>query len=357
MKKGDKITGNKGVYTLKNDFEVTGGMSKVTFAVLDGREYFVKEFLSPKYPLDLNKSGSPTIIERKKKKCAEFESHHKMLNEKIASKVGMGGNLVCAFDFFRSGTTYYKITEKIDISSFTVEEIAKMTEEQKLLIMKTVTHSLKILSDLNIVHGDIKPDNVLIKKTALGAYTTKLIDFDNSYFSGNPPENNEDTVGDQVYYSPELGKYIKGLSDIKPENLTTKSDVFALGILFSQYLTGNRPEIGRKFKYVYEAVLNGVKPIVKTSTVPSHIIGLILKMLSLNPKDRPDITTVHNVLKGIGKDEFVITIKEFSESKAGFVIVKEEDSPKRALTSIKIIDETLEKPISILKGKLIDKLK
>jgi len=364
MKKGDKLTGNKGIYTLKNNFEVTGGMSKVTFAVLDGKDYFLKEFLSPKYPIDLNKSGSPAIIERKKKRCAQFESHHKTLNEKIASKVGLGGNLVCAFDFFRNGTTYYKVTEKIDVSSFTVHEIAKMTEEQKLLIMKTVTSSLKILSDLGIVHGDLKPDNVLIKKTALGAYTTKLIDFDNSYFSENPPENNEETVGDQVYYSPELGKYIKGLLDTKPKNLTIKSDVFALGILFSQYITGNRPEIGSKYKYVYEAVLNGVNPITKTSSVPNYIIGLILKMLSLNPVDRPDIAKVHNVLKGIGKDEFAITIKEYEESKEKFIIIKEEpgifigSGLKGKLVEEKTMPEKeADRPVSILKGKLIDKIK
>ena len=70
------------------------------------------------------------------------------------------------------------------------------------MLLKTVAHSLKILHDLRIVHSDLKPSNVLIKRTELG-YTTKLIDFDSSYIAGNPPPP-EEIVGTMNYYSPEL---------------------------------------------------------------------------------------------------------------------------------------------------------
>ena len=73
--------------------------------------------------------------------------------------------------------------------------------------MKTVAHSLKILHDLRIVHSDLKPSNVLIKRTELG-YTTKLIDFDSSYIAGRPPPP-EEIVGTINYYSPELLGYIQ----------------------------------------------------------------------------------------------------------------------------------------------------
>lgn len=355
MKKGAKLNGNKGTYIILKDFEVTGGMSKVTFATLDGKEYFLKEFLSPKYPVDTSKAGGSTTIKKKKNKCEEFEKHHKSLNDKIATKSGIGGNLVCAFDFFRSGTTYFKVTEKINVTSISIGEIAKMSEEQKLLIMKTVTSSLKILHDLNIVHGDLKPDNVLIKKTALGAYTTKLIDFDNSYFSGAPPENNEEAVGDQVYYSPELAKYIIGKPDTKAKDLTTKSDVFALGILFSQYITGNRPEIGSKYKYVWQAVLEGISPVVKKITVPNYIIGLISKMLALNPIDRPDLSKVFDVLKGIHIEEFDISITESDKSKTEATIMLG-GGLKGSLAKSRE-DKIEPKPNTPqLKGKLIDKI-
>jgi hypothetical protein len=47
MKAGDVVNG----YTILEDFRVVGaGLSKWTFAAKDGREYFIKEFLSPTYP-------------------------------------------------------------------------------------------------------------------------------------------------------------------------------------------------------------------------------------------------------------------------------------------------------------------
>ena len=47
MKAGDVING----YRILEDFRVVGaGLSKWTFAAKDGREYFIKEFLSPTYP-------------------------------------------------------------------------------------------------------------------------------------------------------------------------------------------------------------------------------------------------------------------------------------------------------------------
>jgi serine/threonine protein kinase len=68
----------------------------------------------------------------------------------------------------------------------------------------TIANSIQILHREKIVHGDLKPDNILIKETAPNVYTAKLIDFDNSYFSGNPLDVFDEIVGDLTYYSPEM---------------------------------------------------------------------------------------------------------------------------------------------------------
>lgn len=132
MLKGENIKG----YKILEDFKVAGGMSKISFAEKDGKTYFIKEFLAPKYPTS-DSPGSERIKEQKRIACDEFEKHHRDLNNAIGKCcAGTGGNLIYAIDFFRDGTSYYKVTEKIDISSFPCESISCLPLEKILLITR-----------------------------------------------------------------------------------------------------------------------------------------------------------------------------------------------------------------------------
>ena len=175
-------------YELTTEWKVVGGMSEVAFAKKGGKEWFIKKFISPKYPI-AGSPGSERIKEQKRKNCIEFENRQKKLNDCIKSKCGLGGNLIYAVDFFRHETCYYKINEKIDVSSISIKEISRLNTKDILIILRSIVHSLRILHRENIVHGDLKPDNILIKMTGTGTYTAKLIDFDDSYFSECPPKD------------------------------------------------------------------------------------------------------------------------------------------------------------------------
>ena len=291
MRKGDKI----GKYLILQDFIVAGGMSKISFARKGDTEYFIKEFLAPRYPVD-GSPGSPAMISKRKTRCDTFELHHKKLNEAIGSKCSFGGNLVYAIDFFRSGTSYYKVSEKIDIASISTKDISLLPLGSILIILKTITHSLKILHELKIVHGDLKPDNILIKQTKTGGYTTKLIDFDNSYFSKNAPSNREEVVGTPEYYSPELAKYIK--SDEADRNeLTVQSDIFALGVIFSEYLSGQKPVFNKKYNYTWEVIESGNIINLAHNGRTKNLRELLLAMLQKDHAKRPTINNVFETLQ------------------------------------------------------------
>jgi serine/threonine protein kinase len=293
VKAGDVING----YTILEDFRVVGaGLSKWTFAAKGGREYFIKEFLSPTYP-DEHAPGSPQTKMRKRQRCAAFERHHRRIQQALAEVSGIGGNLVVTLDLFRWGAKYYKVTEKVEVAGLSPADVASLPFQDQLVLMKTVAHSLRILHDRGIVHGDLKPSNVLIKRTELG-YTTKLIDFDNAYLAGNPPPPDE-IVGTMTYYSPELVGYIQETGTAAHE-LTQKADIFALGLVYAEYLSGALPPFdAATHQYAGVAARAGEVLRLPSTSLPAPAVELVDRMLLADPAARPTIADSHTTLMGI----------------------------------------------------------
>jgi len=293
VKAGDGING----YRILEDFRVVGaGLSKWTFAAKDGREYFIKEFLSPTYP-DEHAPGSAQTKMRKRQRCAAFERHHRRINEALAEISGVGGNLIVTLAFFRWGAKYYKVTEKVEVAGLSPAEVTALPFQDQLVLLKTVAHSLRILHDRGIVHGDLKPSNVLIKRTELG-YTTKLIDFDSAYLAGEPPPPGE-IVGTMNYYSPELVGYIQE-TGTAAHQLTQKADIFALGLIYAEYLTGALPAFGTgSHQYAGVAARTGEILRLPPTALPPSLVELVDQMLLADPGARPTIGEVHTALMGI----------------------------------------------------------
>jgi serine/threonine protein kinase len=299
LKAGDLVHG----YRLLEDFRVVGaGLSEWTFAERAGREYFIKRFLSPTYPED-TAPGSEKTKARKRARCAAFEAHHRGIQAAMAPLTTYGGNLIATLDFFREGAKYYKVTEKVDLAGLEPADIAALDFPAQLVLLKTAAHSLKILHDLHIVHSDLKPSNILIKRTELG-YTTKLIDFDSSYIVGSPPPP-EDIVGTMNYYSPELVRYIQ--EGARPDELTEASDIFALGLIYVEYLTGRPPKFDPQHHEAATAVLNGQTLSLDSPRVPPPVAALIEKMLLADPTARPSVGNVHATLMSVRNTKLTTT--------------------------------------------------
>ena len=196
-----------------------------------------------------------------------------------------------------------RLKKNLKRKSLTCEEISHLSLDKILLISKSVCHSIRILHDLNIVHGDLKPDNILIKKTSL-AFSGKLIDFDDSYFSGNPSTDRESLVGTPEYYSPEQAAYIMDEDEeISGSTLTLKSDIFTLGIILCEYFTGKKPILPSDCGSTWLCVEKG-KSLSYARSIPSGIKNLLDWMLRKNPNERPTINEVFEILKGIKTSDF-----------------------------------------------------
>ncbi len=266
------------------------GFSRWTTATRDGERYFVKEFVNPVYP-DEN-TLTRELRESRIRDCLEFETAKKQIYSVINQ--ASNGNLVRITDFFRSGSHYYIAMPLIEAQSMPLEKIAELPLEDRKLLCLTAADSLLRLHLAGIVHADVKSSNVLVKKTSTGKYVAKIIDFDSSIWENRPPRTEEEIGGDQVYMAPEALLFLCG-EDAK---LTRKMDVFSLGVLFHQYLTGELPSFDKdQFDYVSEAVLENSA--VKVSpALPGDLAQMIEKMLEADPDKRIGLEEVCTVLKG-----------------------------------------------------------
>ena len=282
-----------GAYRLLGEFGTQdAGNGRWAFAERDGREYFIKQFLRPKYP-EPSSPGTAEGKARRRAECDEFEAFQASVREALQRAVGGGGLLVPIVDVFRVGPRYYKVTDKVDVSGLTIGEIARLPLRDRLTMMLTAAHGLGVVHDQNLVHGDLKPPNILIKRTET-SYSARLIDFDASYFGGEPPSY--DVIqGDFGYYSPELLTYVHGRGT--PESMTTASDIFSLGVVFHEYLTGEKPAFdGGDGHYSCEQVARGgvlrVPEAGPTTGEEAHLWILLRDMLRGTPGERPSATQV-----------------------------------------------------------------
>ena len=276
---------------LKND---DSGFSKWGFATKGKNVYFIKEFLSPVYPVDMSLL-SPAVIASKKAVCDEFERRKLELYNRLYTC--NTGNIIVVERFFRDKGKYYVVTEKVDSDKFGVDYISEhFTPEQKLLLVKVLTYNVAQLHGKSIVHGDIKPSNVLIKRTA-GGYTAKLIDFDSSFLEDSPPTFDE-FQGDMVYLAPESFMLLA----TEEGEIDRKIDVFALGLMFHQYFTGELPGYDvNKYAYPFESVVDG-EPLVVSEDIPMPLRGAIESMLKAEPAERIELSEVFDILVGKVKD-------------------------------------------------------
>ncbi|MET7763536.1 protein kinase [Streptomyces sp. NPDC005393] len=290
MKLGDSIAGYQIVSEPTN---ANGGKCMWAFARMGGREYFIKRFLEPKRPRE-GSTASAKSRQLRLEACQDFENRHRAIMDRLRPDAIGGGNLVLATDFFHEGSTYYKVTERIDNS--TLEKPQSLDPRHKSILLKTLANSLKLLHDIDVVHGDLKPANVLVQKRDGNAFhTAKLIDFDDSYLSGQPP-GRQQVAGDSLYGAPEWRRYVQEDENTRPEDLTTAVDIFALGVMTHYYLTGAPPRHDERFGSPADAVNAGAELRVD-DRLTDAMAGLIRAMTSGAPGRRPRMAAYLTALK------------------------------------------------------------
>lgn len=288
------------------------GFCRWTFGTRDGQVYFLKEFNDPVYPDET--TLSPNLRQARVRECEEFEDQKVKLYHRINQF--SDGNLVRSFELFRLDSHYYLATRKIQGVDMSLEEVAQLPLQDRLLLCRSAAHALMQLHRGGIVHADIKQSNVILQKTVTGKIVAKIIDFDASFFEDEAPEEEDELHFDQAYLSPEGGRFMNG----EPVELTCKMDVFAMGLLMHEYLTGKQPRFGAQYDAAYEAVLDE-QVLHLDPTLPPKVAEILRKMLRPEPEER---CTMEEVFTDLG--EFFGCKPEVPQEKT--VEVKAPEIPK-----------------------------
>lgn len=289
MNVGEKIFSNntKQTFTVLQILKA-GGQSEVCYAKSDKSEevFFLKRFLNIKY------SDRPYLKER----CEIFETDRKRLYTSINKRTLPGATCTFIIDFFRENTFYYVVTSKINGFGLSPSKLASaMSIEDRLFFFRILAYSLMPFEDYNIIHGDIKPDNVIVEINE-NCLVPRIIDFESAFFADNPPQRGY-IVGTEPYYSPELADYNSEREDSSETKLSCKSDIFSLGLILYEILTGSYPYTEGN-QYWYEATKNG-KVLEMPPNWSDSLKCLVLSMLDRAPSKRPSIKEIVTSLKNI----------------------------------------------------------
>lgn len=266
------------------------GTAQWCFATGNGGQWFLKEFLSPVYP-DA-KLEMPAEL-RKRKQDVFYAFTQRRIQVYSALRNADDGNLIIPQDVFRHGNRLNIITERVNPSSLSIEQICRMPEQKRNVLLRTLVNNVRRIHRYGVVHADLKPTNIIFKETRGGYHTAKLIDFDNSFLQAAPPDDPENFMMDLVYMAPEVFRFIAGDTSVR---LSNKLDVFSMGILLHEMLSGEPPRFdGKRYHYLYEAVLDGGAYSLSSRIAPD-ISSVLRRMLSPEPDSRPDLDEAFDVL-------------------------------------------------------------
>ncbi|NTU26482.1 serine/threonine protein kinase PrkC [Bacillus tequilensis] len=236
-------------------------------------------------------------------------------------------NIVSIYDVGEEDDIYYIVMEYVE--GMTLKEYitanGPLHPKEALNIMEQIVSAIAHAHQNQIVHRDIKPHNILIDHMG----NIKVTDFGiATALSSTTITHTNSVLGSVHYLSPEQAR--GGLA-------TKKSDIYALGIVLFELLTGRIPFDGESAVSIALKHLQAETPSAKrwNPSVPQSVENIILKATAKDPFHRyetaedmeADIQTAFDADR---LNEKRFTIQEDEEMTKAIPIIKDEELAKAA---------------------------
>ena len=187
-------------------------------------------------------------------------------------------------------TRWASITERV----ITTGEVdCRLKPGMAIAILRECLIGIAALHRGGIIHCDLKPSNVMVKRTG----QVKIIDIGSAYWVGRPPASQPCTL---EYAAPEI---------LAGQRATPQSDLASLGYMLIEMLSGSRPFAGMEFDQLMQAKLNILERLpallpLEEFQFSESLIRLLRGLLHPDPRQR--FTTAEDAeLSEIGASGFL----------------------------------------------------
>lgn len=187
-------------------------------------------------------------------------------------------NIVNIYDVGEDNHILYMVMEYVDGPTLKeyIQQNGPIEVEKALDIMKQITSAISHAHAYNIVHRDIKPQNILIDRYG----NVKVTDFGIAIaLSATALTQTNSILGSVHYLSPEQAR--GGMA-------TKKSDIYSLGIVLFELLTGRLPFSGQSPISIALKHLQNDTPSIKrfNPDIPQSVENIVLKATTKDPFHR-----------------------------------------------------------------------
>lgn len=239
-------------------------------------------------------------------------------------------NIVEVYDVGEDNGQYYIVMEYIDGKQLKalLKKRGKLTIPEAVDIMKQIASGLSVAHDQYIIHRDIKPQNIMILENGL----VKITDFGIAMAMNQTQLTQTNSVMGSVHYLPPEQASGKGAS--------LQSDIYSMGILMYELLTGKLPYHGDNAVEIALKHLKEPLPSIRDilPSIPQSVENIIIKATAKNPKNRyndaremfEDLNTCLDDSR-VNEEKYTFKFPEndYDETKM-LKVIKEKEKPKKA---------------------------
>jgi serine/threonine-protein kinase len=233
-------------------------------------------------------------------------------------------NIVRVIDFGIEEGSYQMVMEFVEGESLkeVIDRWRPLQADLALALVHQVCRGLEHAHAKGIVHRDIKPGNIMLTKSGVA----KITDFGLAKLTqGNSSQTAADQIlGTPLYMSPEQAF---------GESVDQRSDLFSLGTVLYEMLTGRQPFAGENYMGVIQNIIHKEIPAVRdlNQNVPAEIEAIVMRALA---KDRDSrFSTAREFREAI---EAALGLEELARAAATLPVLLDRDAQTRALARVEV---------------------